>query len=94
MKEIEKKKEMQRIAKIIIDRLRTQKLLAEQDQSGKVNSYLDNIVLRDQLLSNDKRTKNRKWESISKLVESNTFVRTQRSEIYGDIRKTWEWTAD
>ncbi len=88
-----KQAKLNKICNVVIEKLKHQQKLAIQDETGLTKSYVGSIQLRDLLLQSNKN-KSKAWKEIEKKVESNTNVRSQILEMYGEIMRTWEWIGN
>ncbi|KAH3661215.1 hypothetical protein OGAPHI_006622 [Ogataea philodendri] len=78
----------------VIEKLHKQ---AELHRLGKSSlAYIGKIQLRDYYLidaSLSAKQKTKVWDRVSKLVETNTNVKTYMTEVRGEMFKVWEWIA-
>lgn len=68
--------------------------LHAEDAIGYPDPYISMVALRDDVLREEFRTKERTrlWEVVKGLVEGNANVRTMvREGRTGDVSRVWEW---
>ncbi|KOG97315.1 Src1p [Saccharomyces eubayanus] len=75
-----------------MEKLKAQKL--KSMSSSEENAYLSVVQLRDIFLSDivDLKYKNQLWSQVVKFLEhNNSNIKSNLTEIRGDIMKCWEW---
>lgn len=80
----------------VLNKLRKQRKLANNDRSNTCPSYIGSTQLRDLILTQEQNLnkKMRLWENVSKKVENNSNIRYLLQENHGEIMKVWEWITD
>lgn len=86
-------REIRRCHQQVVERLKSQRLAAIRDTTGFIKPYLESVVLRDDILKGESN-KTKKWEAVSHSVEADHSVRLEIMEIYGEIKRVWEWVGN
>ncbi|KAF3939343.1 hypothetical protein ABW19_dt0205046 [Dactylella cylindrospora] len=85
-------RQTQRLVGIALKRLAQQQRAHYNDKSVPY-AYIPVNQLRDDILSREFNPQKRQelWDSVSKVVEMNSNVRTNNQEHMGDIMRVWTW---
>lgn len=68
---------------------------APTSSPGSTDAYLSIAQLRDSLIQQGEKraVKKNLWTKVTKLVESNTNVRTRQAKVHGEWTRVWEWVG-
>ena len=87
-----KKARIEELVTQTMEKLKFQKIKSMSDP--KENAYLSIVQLRDIFLSDivDLKYKNQLWSEVVKYLEhNNSNIKSNLTEIRGEIMKCWEW---
>ncbi|CAN6653304.1 inner nuclear membrane protein Src1p [Trichomonascus vanleenenianus] len=89
-----RKERARQLAQDVLARLAKQQRLSDEDTKGITVSYLASHQLRDLILVDEnEKAKEKLWDSVTRVIETNTNVRVRQLESHGEIMRTWEWVG-
>ena len=84
------------LVQVAIEFLRNQEMAHHTDPVVAPQDYLSSVQLRDLVLQDEHSVKkrNRLWQGVENIVESNSNVRTNLEEVDGgDEMRVWRWVG-
>lgn len=90
-----RKAQTEKLAVAALERLKSQRRIAQADSEGRTLQCVAVPQLRDEILADVANLETRKkvWARVERQVESNANIRARQTEINGEIMRVWEWVG-